>query len=132
MMRRVLMGLLLGLLLAGCVTPADPDQAEHAVPEFHLALMEGDFAGIYQRAAPELRQAQSQAEFVAYLQQVRARLGEVRGADRTATRVDGRDVTLTYRSNYAAAAASEEFVIRQEQDRPPQLLRYRLLSPALP
>lgn len=132
MMRRLLGMLCLLGALAGCAAPADPDQAELAVPEFHLALLEGDFAGIWQRAAPALREAQTQAEFVAYLQQVRNKLGEVRSADRTATRVDGREVTLTYRTVYAAAPASEEFVIRLEEGQAPQLLRYRLLTPALP
>lgn len=129
---RVFCMLLLAGLLAGCARPADPDEAEQAVPQFHMALMEKDFAGIYQRADAALRADQSQDAFVAYLQKQQARLGEVRGANRTATQVKGREVTLTYASDYAGGMATEEFVVRQEEGLPPQIVSYRLLSPALP
>ena len=119
-------------LLGACTPPVNPDEAEQAVPAFHMALIEGDFAGIWQRAAPALREAQPQAEFVAGLQKIRSTLGEVRGADRVATQVAGRQATLTYRTAYANGAAREEFVIVQDEGQAPQLLRYRLLEPQIP
>ncbi|MDO6386576.1 MULTISPECIES: hypothetical protein [Uliginosibacterium] len=131
-MRKWIALLALACLLGACTPPVNPDEAEHAVPAFHLAMIEGDFAGIYQRAAPALREAQAQAEFVAGLQKIRARLGEVRGAERMTTTVDGRQATLTYTTAYANGAAREEFVIVQEEGQAPQLLRYRLLEPQIP
>lgn len=130
-MRRIIVATLALWALAGCTKPADPDLAEQAVPQFHMALIEGDFDGIYSRAAGELKRRQSQQEFVRYLQAVRRTLGEVKGADRTATKVDGRLVILTYASNYARGPATEEFVIRADENQPPLLAGYRLLAPAL-
>lgn len=117
--------------LAGCAKPADPDLAEQAVPQFHMALIGSDFAGIYARAADELKQAHAQPDFVRYLQSVRQSMGEVRGAERTSTKVDGRRVTLTYNTAYANGPATEEFIIRADEGQEPVLASYRLLSPAL-
>lgn len=126
------LGVVLALCaLAGCGKPADPDQAEQAVPQFHMALIESDFDGIYQRASEDLQKRQPQGAFVAYLKSVRGKLGEVRGADRTGTKVDGRVVTLTYNTVYANGPATEEFVIRAEEGKEPVLVSYRLLSPSL-
>ncbi|MDP5238400.1 membrane lipoprotein lipid attachment site-containing protein [Uliginosibacterium sp. 31-16] len=130
-MRRIIVVTLALLALAGCSKPADPDLAEQAVPQFHMALIDGDFDGIYSRAAGELKRSQSQQEFVRYLQAVRRTLGEVKGAERTATKVAGRLVTLTYTSNYANGLATEEFVIRADENQEPVLAGYRVLTPAL-
>lgn len=130
-MWKIVGAMLVVCVLAGCAKPADPDQAEQAVPQFHMALMGGDFAGIYDRAARELQQSQSQQDFVAYLQKVRSTLGEVKGAERTATQVEGRRVTLTYKTAYANGPATEEFVIRADEGQAPVLVAYRLLTPAL-
>lgn len=123
--------MLAACLLAGCAKPADPDQAEQAVPQFHMALIDGDFAGVYARAGKELQQSQPQQDFVSYLQKVRSSLGEVKGAERTATKVEGRRVTLTYKTAYANGPATEEFVIRADEGQEPVLAAYRLLTPAL-
>jgi hypothetical protein len=131
MMKRIVVAFFCATALAAAAKPADPDEAEQAVPQFHMALLSGDFAGIYQRAAPALRARQTQAGFVAALQRQRAQLGGVRGADRTATKVHGREVTLTYKTVYEAGPAREEFVILHEAGQAPLLLRYRLLAPAL-
>lgn len=126
------MGAMLAVcVLASCAKPADPDQAEQAVPQFHMALMGGDFSGIYGRAARELQQAQSQQDFVSYLQKVRSALGEVKGAERTATKIEGRRVTLSYKTSYANGPATEEFVIRADEGQEPVLVAYRLLTPVL-
>lgn len=117
--------------LTGCAQPADPDLAEQAVPQFHMALIGSDFAGIYARAADELKQAHSQPDFVRYLQSVRQSMGEVEGAERTSTQVEGRRVTLTYNTRYAKGPATEEFIIRADEGQAPLLAGYRLLSPPL-
>ncbi|GAB2878298.1 hypothetical protein GCM10027046_02870 [Uliginosibacterium flavum] len=130
-MWKIVWAILAVCVLAGCAKPADPDQAEQAVPQFHMSLMGGDFAGIYGHAARELQQAQSQQDFVSYLQKVRRTLGEVKGAERTATKVEGRRVTLTYKTAYANGPATEEFVIRADEGQEPLLVAYRLLTPAL-
>ena len=134
-MQRILAMLAVIGLLAACSQPqppAEPDLAEQAVPQFHMALLDRDFAGIYQRAGDELKRQQSEADFVARLVKVRAALGEIRGAERSATQIDGRRVTLSYQSEYANGKASEEFVILAEEGREPMLIGYRLLEPQLP
>lgn len=119
-------------LLAGCGHDTERiDEAERAVPEFHLALMDGDLAGIYQRAAPELQQQESAQDFVGRLQRQHAALGGVRGTERSSAKIDGERVTLTYNTFYEKAQASEEFVIVDQDGQPPRLAGYRLISPAL-
>ena len=131
-MRNFTLGLLVLCMLVGCAKPADPELAEQAVPPFHMALLDGDFDGIYRRAGAELKQQQAQPAFVTYLRKVRGALGEIQGADRTATRVEGTRVTLTYKSKYSVSEATEEFVIRAEEGKEPVLVSYRLLAPVLP
>ncbi|MEN3113145.1 hypothetical protein ACFONG_15385 [Uliginosibacterium paludis] len=107
------------------------DEAERAVPDFHLALIDGDFAGIYQRAAPELQQQETAEAFVARLQTQRKALGSIRGTERSSAKVEGERVTLSYNTFYEAQQASEEFVILAPAGQPPRLAGYRLLSPKL-
>ncbi|MEC5399089.1 hypothetical protein [Uliginosibacterium sp. H1] len=120
-------------LLTGCAKePAiDADQAERAVPQFHTALNDGNFDAIYEAAAPALKSSQSQADFVRYLQAVRGKLGMIRGTERTGTRVEGQQATLTYKSAYEGGEATEEFVILLEPEKEPVVVSYRMLSPAL-
>ncbi|MDQ8023355.1 MAG: hypothetical protein REI94_16070 [Moraxellaceae bacterium] len=120
-------------LFTGCAKePAiDADQAERAVPQFHTALNDGNFDAIYEAAAPALKSSQPQADFVKYLQAVRGKLGMIRGTQRTGTKVDGKQATLTYKSDYEGGEASEEFVILLEPEKEPVLVGYRMLSPAL-
>lgn len=127
-----LSGLLLVLLLAACGAQTETiDAAERAVPDFHLALMDGDFAGIYQRAAPDLQQSYDAADFVAHMQKQRVALGGVRGTERSKANVDGELVTLRYNTFYEKAQAEEEFVVRLAPGQPPRLAEYRLLKPQL-
>ncbi len=120
------------LALAACGADAQRiDEAERAVPDFHLALIDRDFAGIYQRAAPELQQQETAEAFVARLQKQRAALGGIRGTERSGARVEGDHITLGYNTFYEAQQASEEFVILAPAGQAPKLAAYRLLSPRL-
>ena len=111
---------LLMTLIVGCAKPVqvDPDVAEQPVPLFHMALNDGQVAEIYNRAAEELKQHESQQDFSARLENVRRKMGPVQGANRQGwtAREDGGSVfvTLTYKTTYAAGEAEEEFVIRMK------------------
>ncbi|MDQ7988474.1 MAG: hypothetical protein REI09_02465 [Candidatus Dactylopiibacterium sp.] len=128
---KILCAALLTLLTACGPDTGRIDAAERLVPEFHLALIDGDFDGIYARAAPELRQAQDAAAFAGRLQRQRAALGAVRGTERVEAAVDGEVVRLRYRTFYERGPASEAFVVRLTPGGAPSLMAYRLLEPAL-
>jgi hypothetical protein len=131
-MFRTLCAILALTLFAACGQDAKHiDEAEHAVPDFHLALIDGDLAGIYQRAAPELQQQESAEAFVARLQKQRIALGSIRGTERSRAKVEGERITLDYTTFYEKAQASEEFVILAIKGQPPKLAGYRLISPTL-
>lgn len=128
-MFRILCILLVTGLLASCGDEAQRiEAAERAVPEFHLALIDGDLAGIWQRAAPELQRQESAEAFVARLAAQRRALGGVRGTERSAARREGERVTLRYTSFYEKAQVEEEFVILAPPAGAPRLAGYRLLG----
>ncbi|MEC5384253.1 DUF4019 domain-containing protein [Uliginosibacterium sp. H3] len=108
------------ITLLACAKPVEinPDVAEQPVPLFHMALNGGNVAEIYSTAAPELKQHESQQDFVARLEKVRAKMGPVQGTERQSWKAveDSGSVlvTLTYKSRYAAGEAEEEFLIRMK------------------
>lgn len=107
------------------------DEAEQVVPDFHLALSDGDLAGIYRRAAPELQRQESAGAFMARLQKQRSALGGIRGSERSSAKVEGERITLAYNTFYEKAQASEVFVILAIPGQAPKLAAYRLRSPVL-
>lgn len=113
---------------------ADPDLAEQAIPQFHMALNADDIAGVYNRGADELRQRESLKDFTARLEGVRSKMGEVRGTKRQRwqARKSGKDifVTLRYKTSYSAGEADEEFVVRM-RDNTPAISKYQIRMPKL-
>ncbi|HSD38123.1 MAG TPA: DUF4019 domain-containing protein [Rhodocyclaceae bacterium] len=117
----ILMCLTAATLLA-CAKPVevDPDVAEQPVPLFHMALNGGNVAEIYDTAAAELKQQESQQDFVARLEKVRSKMGPVQGTERQGWKAVENSgsvlVTLTYKTRYAAGEAEEEFLVRMKDN----------------
>lgn len=128
MVRKLCILLALGLLAACGNEVPRIDAAERAVPEFHLALIDNDLAGIWQRAAPELQRQEGIDAFVARLAAQRKALGGVRGTERSAAETEGEHVRLRYNSFYEKGQVEEEFLIFAPPGQAPQLAGYRLLS----
>lgn len=113
--------------------PADPamaDLAEQVVPQFHLAYMDKVYASIYNSSAPDMRLLQPQHEFVAYMERIRARMGQVQAANRKSATAAGNVVTLRYDTKYEGGAAVEEFIVRIS-GKDAALLGYRMISPTV-
>jgi hypothetical protein len=108
--------------LLACAKPVEvnPDVAEQPVPLFHMALNSGQLADIYSTAAADLKQHESQQDFIARLEKVRGKMGPVQGTERQSWKAveDSGSVlvTLTYKSRYAAGEAEEEFLVRMKDN----------------
>jgi hypothetical protein len=131
-MRTLAVLLLLGL--AGCSMSADTSLADAAVPQFHQMLDAGRFVEIYAAAAQDLKQIVSQQDMVALLEGIHRKLGDTRSAKRASWNVNyqttGVYVTLVYTTQFAAGAATEQFVYHL-QDHKALLAGYHINSNAL-
>lgn len=134
-MRRLLSCLLVLFSLAAQAKDADiADQAEQAVPQFHMAINGNNFDSIWQHADEALQKRIPQKTFVAKLADQKNKLGEVQAAKRTSwkLRKQGGDtlVTLRYKTTYAKGEAAEEFVVRLHGTAA-QITNYRIKAKAL-
>jgi len=134
-MRKTILAAAAALSLAGCSAGADKTAAEAAVTQFHQMLDGARYSDIYAATAPDFRQATSEQQFTALLQQVHERLGAVRNASRTGWQVNyntsGHMVTLNYTTQFASGQAREDFVYRVT-GATANLVNYRVNSDAAP
>jgi hypothetical protein len=119
------------LVLGAC---GGTDAAKSGVQAFRDRVNRNAFAEIYRTASPELRQSITEAEFVQFLSAVDRRLGAWQSAPDPARNVTrgtgGHLVRLTYQSQFARGAATEQFAWRIE-GASPVLLGYHVSSPLL-
>ena len=110
------------------------DQAERAIPQFHMSINGDQFDAIWQRADEKLKQRRPQAQFVAQLGEQKSRLGDVQSTQRTSwkLRKQGSDslVTLRYRTQYAKGVAAEEFLVHLHGNSA-SIAHYHVKAPAL-
>jgi hypothetical protein len=120
--------------IGGCSMSADTALAEKQVPQFHALLDEGRTAEIYAQASEDLKNAASEADFVALLDAVHRKLGTVQKSERQTWNVNyhtsGTFATLVYKTQYAGGEAAETFVYRIENDTA-LLVDYHINSNAL-
>jgi hypothetical protein len=113
---------------------ADTDLAEKEIPKFHALLDAGQATEIYARASEELRGAASEKDFVALLDAVHRKLGQVKTTKQIAWKVNyhtsGTFVAMTYKTQYAEGEATEQFVYRLK-DKQAFLAGYHVNSNAL-
>lgn len=121
-------------LLGGCSMSADSALAEQAVPKFHEQLDSGRFDVIYAESGDELKKVTTQQDFVALLDAVHRKLGNVKSSDKTGWQVNyqtsGSFVTLGYKTTFDGGGAQEQFVYRL-QDKSAVLVGYNINSNAL-
>lgn len=95
---------------------ADTALAEAAVPDFHQALDSGQFDQLYEDGADELKQAVQRQDFVALLDAVHRKLGDVSSSTKSGWNVNyhtsGTFVTLTYDTAFSQGKATEQFVFK--------------------
>lgn len=92
----------------------DTSVAEQAVPRFHALLNAGKFEEIYNASSEDIKKATKQQDFIALLEAVHRKLGEVKSSERQAWKVNyqtsGTFVSLTYKTIYSEGEAAEQFV----------------------
>lgn len=133
-MRLLLILVTCALASAGCGLLDGVDTAEKAVGTFHEQYNAGNFEAMYDKGADDLRSTEARDEFITTLASLRAKLGQVRGSERTGfnSRIDsdGTFVQLEYETDFENGAGTEEFTwaISDGQAR---LLGYNVTSKAL-
>jgi hypothetical protein len=119
------------LLVAAC---GGTDEAKHGVAEFRSRVAQKSYGEIYRTAGAELRQTATEEQFERFMSTLDRRLGAWQSAAEPAWNVTrgtgGHLVRLTYQSQFAKGAASEQFVWRMENGGP-ALLGYHVNSPLL-
>ena len=121
-MRTAIAGLLclpLAVLL-GCSLSEDTARAEREILRFHEMLSGGLFEELYDGSSRELKQATSKDDFVALLDAVNRKLGQVRSASKLSRNVNyhtsGTFVTLMYETVFAEGEGTETFIYRLNGD----------------
>jgi hypothetical protein len=127
--------LLVGFSLCSCTgTVADVAAARKAVVHFHQQLDQEKYADMYAEAAPELREATKQQDFLALMSAVHRKLGVVQDATQSQFNVNwttsGTRVHLNYQTKFAGGSATETFTWKTGGDRP-SLVGYNINSNAL-
>lgn len=122
------------ILFAGCAPNENKRRAETAVAEFHEALNKAKYHEIYMAADPEFRKGTSEADAVAYLGAINAKLGLAQNAQLKDWRVDislNRTlVVLSYETEFTQGRAAEDFIWSTNDNRA-NLFRYNISSPTL-
>jgi len=133
-MRKIVPIMAAALAAGGCSAGADRAKAEAAVQQFHEMVAAERYREIYVGAADEFRRSASEEEGINFLRMIHDRLGAVRSTSSTGWRVNytpgGSTVTLTYNTQFASGAGTEDFVFRTGGANA-QLVGYHVNSPAL-
>jgi hypothetical protein len=120
--------------LNSCTPNQNKATAETAVLDFHQKLISAQYYQIYAAADPEFRNAMSESDATALFTAVNTKLGHPKSSELRNWRVNlllnGTFVTLVYQTEFAQAAAQEEFVWRVNGNQA-ILYRYNINSLAL-
>lgn len=120
------------LLLTGCSMGKDLSSGGAAVDDFHRQLDSGQTAAIEAAAGAEIKAMGS--GLAQLLDQIHARLGNVKSASRTGFNdsIDNGDhrLQLTYATKFERGEGDEEFVFRMNGGKP-VLIGYHVKSDAL-
>jgi len=116
---RLLSCILIGALtfaMSACSMSSDAALAEKEVGRFHQALDAGQFDQLYGGGSDDLKKAANQQEFVALLDAVHRKLGNVSSSTETTWNVNyhtsGTFVRLVYDTTFLQGKGTEEFVYR--------------------
>jgi hypothetical protein len=126
--------ILLALAGSGCNPVKSNAAAESAVADFHQKLDAGDFKTIYDTADQGFKKAAPEKDFVALLEAIHRKLGNVQSTNRQGWNINSYNfqtyVELTYQTKFAEGDGTEKFRYRIEKGRA-LLLYYNINSTAL-
>jgi hypothetical protein len=132
-MRKILLIAALSLTTAGCGAGGAKSAAEGAVTQFHQMLDAGRYHDIYAGTSPEFKNATSEAQLNALLQNIHDQLGTVGQAQEQSWHYNYNNgvtqVDLSYNTRFASGTATESFVYRIDNGRP-ALVNYSIHSNA--
>jgi hypothetical protein len=104
------------------------------VAEFHTQYNSGNFHEIYVQADEGFQKSGKEADFQAYVEAMRRKLGTVKEAKRAATNINttpnGTFVTVNYDVDFSEGKGTEQFVFRISGDKA-LLYGYNVNSPLL-
>lgn len=122
------------LSLSGCSMSHNVDMAKSKIPLFHSELNSGKYEVIYTEASQELRNADSEDNFVAFLSAVNRKLGPFESSTSETWKMNyntsGTFVSVSENSNFEHGKATENFVYRIK-DGTALLVGYHINSNAL-
>ena len=131
---RLLTIVLFGVLLSGCSTQKDFQQAERATDEFHMQFAKGSYGEIYDTSDSAIKKSATREQMIAMLQRVNRKLGACGDPQRQSFVVNyntnGTFVTMVYTRKCANGQLEENFIWRI-QDGKPILYGFHFNSPVL-
>lgn len=122
------------MLCFACNPRGRVDLARHTAEDFHDRYNREDYRGMYSHAGPAVRSSSTEAEFIKYERDVRAKLGELKSADvanyNLVYLLSGPQVRLDYKCKFAKGEGVESFEMVFEKGNA-VVNGYRLDSPQL-
>lgn len=122
-------------LLVSCGSGKNAEIATKGVEEFHTQLNSEEYQSIYAVADENLQKTTTEDDFVALLQTVHKKLGNVRRSQRSNFQIglstgQGTVVTVVYQTTFDQGSGTEQFLWHM-RDNQPWLLGYHITSNAL-
>jgi len=122
-------------VLSSCASGKNVQNATKGVEQFHSQMNMEQYQTIYVAADEGFHKATNEADFVALLQAVHKKLGNVQTSQRTNFQVgmstgQGTVVTLVYNTAFDQGSGTEQFLWHMS-DSQPMLLGYHINSNAL-
>lgn len=129
---RYLMAIAAAAMLGGCSVKESIQQADAEVVRFHQALDAGRSQAIWDATGPDMRKATTQKQFVALLDAVHRKLGNVKsskqvGWNRNAS-TNGSFTTTTNETVFERGRGTEQFVFRKSEADKLALVGYHIQS----
>jgi len=126
---------LIGVLaLSSCSFGASTHLAEEAVTEFHRLYNAESYQTIYSAADPAFRNTMTESDYVTFMSAIQRKLGPHKSSTSAGWRVssglNGTQVSLAYKSEFAAGTATEQFLYRISSGKS-NLVGYNINSPLL-
>lgn len=129
----ILLCILAATMMTGCSAAKAKKAAESSVQTFHAQLNAAQYHEIYSHASEAFQKSDTEAGVTEFLSAVHRKLGQAKDAQEQTFFVNfgtaGTMVTLTYKTDFDAGSANEQFVWRVGDQ--PLLVNYRIDSRAL-
>jgi hypothetical protein len=126
--------MLLALACSSCNPVKSTAAAENAVVDFHKKLDAADFKGIYDAAPEDFKKAVTEKDFVAFVEAVHRKLGNVQSSARETWNISSYNfqtyVDMSYKTKFVEGEGTESFRYRIDGDKA-LLIHYNINSTAL-